>query len=126
MGIPARVLLERDDLARVSYAARPDAPPTVTFARRNENTAVPDIPWETLDGFLGAQPTARPITQPPGELALPPASAWLGVGLGGATGPRVTLQLWRRLTARFTEMEIAILTDFARVAAAIVGRLPRS
>ena len=115
------------DVARVSFGHGTDAA-AVVLSQRTEGASLPAIPWAALDSALGNRPAGQPLAKAPADIILPSGGAWLGVRLGGpgsGSGNAVaTLQVWRRLTASFTEMEVGILTDLARVASAMVGRLP--
>ena len=115
--------LSISDVARVSFGHGKQAP-AVVLSQRTEGAALPAVPWDLLDGTLAGRLPGQPLSKAPADVIVPSGSAWLGVRLGGQGSATATLQIWRRLTAGYTEMEVGILTDLARVASAMVGRLP--
>ena len=74
------------------------------------------LPWDEIDAAalvrkpVGIVATGAAVDMP---VTLPSRGAWIGVRLGSRASTGATLQLWRRLTSGYTELEIAIVSDLA-------------
>ncbi len=85
------------------------------------------MPWEAYGNALRARETLKAVSARDLPVAVtaaePLKGAWIGFLLGlDKEKPDAVFQLWRQYTTAFTDLEIAMLTDIARVASAALER----
>ena len=90
--------------------------------------APPSVPWLSYGKALIARKNLAPTTnrELPATVtsAEPSKGSWIGFLIGlDKDRPLAHLQLWRQYTTAFTDLEVAMLTDVARVASAAMERL---
>jgi GAF domain-containing protein len=102
------------DVVRVGLRRAGGIEPVVS-QREGADAGVPS--WDLLDAALATAPAGEVA---PASAVLAPPGAWIGMRLSGTA----TFQIWRRLTGSFTEMELAMIKDLTRAAAALLQRLP--
>lgn len=114
------------DAAYLSIAQSSGAP-RLAAATRDGGPAPPHIAWEARGDSLRARKsvaaaTSEDITSASAGDNL--KGAWVGFVIGmDAARALGHLQIWRKATGSFTDLEAAMLTDLARVASASAARL---
>ena len=93
-----------------------------------KDQAPPSVPWLEYGTALIAKKTLAPVTVKdlPATVRAADASkgSWVGFLIGlDRDKPLAHFQLWRQYTTSFTDLEVAMLTDVARVASAAMERL---
>ena len=114
------------DVAYLSLAQN-GAAPRITATARDGTPAQAAVAWEGRGLALMRRDSLAPATledisgQSAGDDL---KGAWIGFTMGlDAAAPLGHLQIWRKATSSFTDLEAAMLTDLARVASAAVARL---